>query len=143
MNDSKNDSKTDAAQTGTALDPVCGMTVTIATAKHRHEHAGKPYYFCSAGCAQKFAADAEGYLSGAKARTKMGQIAPASSMVQIQLGATAQYPPAKLAVVSATQPAPSSGVIYVCPMDPEVRQVGPGACPKCGMALEPETITAG
>jgi Cu+-exporting ATPase len=32
--------------------------------------------------------------------------------------------------------------MYVCPMDPEVRQQGPGACPKCGMALEPETISA-
>src|SRR5262249_15146819 len=31
--------------------------------------------------------------------------------------------------------------IYVCPMHPEVRQFGPGACPKCGMALEPETAT--
>jgi Cu+-exporting ATPase len=31
--------------------------------------------------------------------------------------------------------------IYVCPMHPEVRQAGPGACPKCGMALEPETTT--
>src|SRR5438270_13956794 len=28
--------------------------------------------------------------------------------------------------------------VYVCPMHPEVRQMGPGACPKCGMALEPE-----
>src|SRR5437762_7617042 len=31
--------------------------------------------------------------------------------------------------------------IYVCPMDPEVRQVGPGICPKCGMALEPEVAS--
>jgi P-type Cu+ transporter len=31
--------------------------------------------------------------------------------------------------------------IYTCPMDPEVRQIGPGACPKCGMALEPLTVT--
>ncbi|MGB9103530.1 MAG: YHS domain-containing protein, partial [Terriglobales bacterium] len=31
---------------------------------------------------------------------------------------------------------------YICPMDPEVRQQGPGACPKCGMALEPEMIAA-
>jgi Cu+-exporting ATPase len=31
---------------------------------------------------------------------------------------------------------------YICPMDPEVRQTGPGSCPKCGMALEPATITA-
>src|SRR5262245_5995218 len=31
-------------------------------------------------------------------------------------------------------------VEYTCPMDPEVRQIGPGACPKCGMALEPVNI---
>jgi ATPase, P-type (transporting), HAD superfamily, subfamily IC/heavy metal translocating P-type ATPase len=31
---------------------------------------------------------------------------------------------------------------YVCPMCPEVRQIGPGPCPQCGMALEPETLTA-
>ncbi|MDZ4803222.1 MAG: heavy metal translocating P-type ATPase [Bryobacteraceae bacterium] len=35
----------------------------------------------------------------------------------------------------------SANVEYTCPMDPEVRQMGPGACPKCGMALEPATIT--
>jgi Cu+-exporting ATPase len=32
--------------------------------------------------------------------------------------------------------------VYTCPMDPEVRQVGPGSCPKCGMALEPLEVTA-
>ena len=35
------------------------------------------------------------------------------------------------------------GTIYTCPMHPEIRQVGPGACPICGMALEPELVTAG
>ena len=35
-----------------------------------------------------------------------------------------------------------AGVIYTCPMHPQVRQVGPGVCPICGMALEPETVTA-
>jgi P-type Cu+ transporter len=39
------------------------------------------------------------------------------------------------------KPAPE-GTMYVCPMDPEVRQDRPGACPKCGMALEPELVTA-
>ena len=39
------------------------------------------------------------------------------------------------------QPAPA-GTIYTCPMHPEVRQIGPGACPICGMGLEPETVTA-
>jgi len=38
----------------------------------------------------------------------------------------------------AKAPAPvAAGAVYTCPMHPEVRQVGPGACPKCGMALEP------
>jgi Cu+-exporting ATPase len=35
----------------------------------------------------------------------------------------------------------ASTIMYTCPMHPEVRQMGPGSCPKCGMALEPETIT--
>ncbi len=34
-----------------------------------------------------------------------------------------------------------TGTLYTCPMDPEVRQVGPGSCPICGMALEPMTVT--
>ncbi len=40
---------------------------------------------------------------------------------------------------SAQSASAPSGVMYICPMDPEVRQLGPGSCPKCGMALEPET----
>jgi len=43
----------------------------------------------------------------------------------------------------ATEPAPVvPGTIYTCPMHPQIRQEGPGACPICGMALEPETVTA-
>jgi Cu+-exporting ATPase len=34
-----------------------------------------------------------------------------------------------------------AGTIYVCPMHPQIRQVGPGSCPICGMALEPEVMT--
>ena len=39
-------------------------------------------------------------------------------------------------------PAAGSGVMYTCPMHPEIRQPAPGSCPKCGMALEPETPVA-
>ncbi|MDP3404444.1 MAG: heavy metal translocating P-type ATPase [Brevundimonas sp.] len=45
----------------------------------------------------------------------------------------------------APKSAPASaapGTIYTCPMHPQIRQEGPGACPICGMALEPETVTA-
>jgi Cu+-exporting ATPase len=91
-------------------DPVCGMTVDPAAAKHRREHRGHTYYFCSAGCATKFAADPARYLD-------------------------------KEGPSSAAEPAPA-GTIYTCPMHPQIRQVGPGACPICGMALEPEVATA-
>ena len=51
---------------GGVLDPVCGMTVDPHTAKHRADHRGHTYYFCSAGCRAKFAADPQKYL-GARA----------------------------------------------------------------------------
>jgi P-type Cu+ transporter len=43
-----------------------------------------------------------------------------------------------LAAAPATAPAPA-GTVFICPMHPEIRQPGPGTCPICGMALEPET----
>jgi Cu+-exporting ATPase len=45
-------------------DPVCGMDVDPATAKHRHEHAGETYYFCGARCRERFAEEPEEWLSG-------------------------------------------------------------------------------
>ncbi|MFC3695384.1 heavy metal translocating P-type ATPase [Chenggangzhangella methanolivorans] len=92
-----------------AVDPVCGMSVTIEGARHSFEHKGETRYFCCNGCKTKFEADPDKYLAPKEARK---------------------------------QPEAPAGTIYVCPMDPEVRQVGPGACPKCGMALEPEVFSA-
>ncbi len=92
-----------------ATDPVCGMKVDPATSKHRVEHEGGTFHFCSASCRAKFVADPQRYL--------------------VQKAAT----PAALA---------AEGAIYTCPMHPEIRQVGPGSCPICGMALEPVEITA-
>src|SRR6476646_4818617 len=40
-------------------DPVCGMDVAPATAKYKFDHAGQSYFFCSAGCLEKFRADPE------------------------------------------------------------------------------------
>ncbi len=50
---------------GSTFDPVCGMTVDPHTTPHRHSYRGAPYYFCSAGCRSKFAADPEKYLANA------------------------------------------------------------------------------
>jgi len=91
-----------------AKDPVCGMSVDPHKTQHRAERAGRPYYFCSAGCRTKFLADPERYLSPAEAKAE--PVRP--------------------------------DAIYTCPMHPEIRQVGPGSCPICGMALEPLDVTA-
>lgn len=54
--------------------------------------------------------------------------------------------PEKYLKKAVAPPAPAkpgaSDVIYTCPMHPQIRQKGPGSCPICGMALEPETVTA-
>jgi Cu+-exporting ATPase len=52
------------------IDPVCGMTVDPHTTPHRHSHAGRTYYFCSAGCRTKFAADSGKYLADDARKTE-------------------------------------------------------------------------
>jgi Cu+-exporting ATPase len=140
-------------------DPVCGMTVDAERAAARVEHSGKTYYFCCAGCANKFGADPEKYLS-AQAPAQMGLGAPlvqlgggkAASGVSARAGAGAASAavrapaaePEDLRVFESprlNQTARTND--YTCPMDPEVHQDHPGACPKCGMALEPALPMAG
>ncbi len=94
-------------------DPVCGMEVTTDKAGGGSaEHAGTTYWFCSPSCRAKFVAKPSKYVASDPA-------SPAST-------------PA-----CAPKAADTDTRIYTCPMHPEVRQVGPGSCPKCGMALEP------
>jgi len=101
----------------------------VATA----EHAGKKYYFCCKGCADKFRADPEKYLKPM----------PSAGGPLIQLGAmTPASPVAPPVALPVAPPSPETGAVYVCPMDPEVRASNPGSCPKCGMALEPEVPVA-
>ncbi|WP_256372059.1 MULTISPECIES: heavy metal translocating P-type ATPase [Bradyrhizobium] len=88
------------------MDPVCGMKVNRATAKHRFTYKDEEYLFCSGRCRERFEAEPEKFLKPREAEP----------------------------------PAPA-GTIYTCPMHPEVRQVGPGSCPICGMALEPEQVS--
>ena len=114
----------------TVLDPVCGMFVDPQKARGSAEYQGKKYFFCSPGCAQRFQASPERYLSAAK---------PASPLVQSGVIAPAKTP-APPAKGSASQAVESPSAVYVCPMDPEVREPRPGPCPKCGMALEPEGV---
>ncbi len=103
-----------------ATDPVCGMQVATTSPRHA-DHDGTRYWFCCDGCRDKFRADPDKYLA------KAGSPHAAHGRVHHPHGDAPALP----------QKAPA-GTIYTCPMHPEVRQVGPGHCPKCGMALEPE-----
>lgn len=47
----------------TAVDPICGMTVKVAGARHQAEHAGQTFYFCCAGCRERFVADPQRYAT--------------------------------------------------------------------------------
>ena len=116
-------------------DPVCGMTVDPSRAKATLEHAGKMYYFCCGGCKEKFSADPAKYL---RPKTIVG-IAPMAAH-PAQIASDTARSPLKPVVNIEASPGAASKLAwneYTCPMDPEVRQQGPGDCPKCGMALEP------
>ncbi|HTS20854.1 MAG TPA: heavy metal translocating P-type ATPase [Casimicrobiaceae bacterium] len=141
-----------------AIDPVCGMRVRPDT-PHRHSFEGREYLFCCAGCLSRFRASPREYLdrpaAAPTARIGVGEIGrgrPASRP------ANAAPPPAHgrshtvrvdvAQIARGHAPAgradaapPPGAASYTCPMHPEIRQAGPGHCPICGMALEPEMPT--
>ena len=93
-------------------DPVCGMTVNPDKAAGSSEYQGTTYWFCSKSCLAKFEANPGAYLEAA--------VKPAPAPVPAAAAASSEY---------------------TCPMHPEIVRDGPGACPICGMALEPRTVT--
>ena len=96
-----------------ATDPVCGMDVNRAQPRGGSaEAAGTRSFFCSPRCLDRFVAAPEAFLSGGPAG--MEPVAPAAP--------------------------PGAEVVWVCPMDPEVREKEPVPCPVCGMALEPLAV---
>ena len=52
-----------AQEAAQAIDPVCGMSVDIATAVHHTEHGGRMYYFCCAHCQHSFEKEPQRYLA--------------------------------------------------------------------------------
>jgi P-type Cu+ transporter len=95
-----------------AVDPVCGMSVATENNPRNYAYRGTTYYFCSDGCLQKFRAAPDQFIDRAEHAA----------------------PP--------TAPPPGANIEYTCPMHPQIVRPGPGACPICGMALEPRTLTA-
>jgi len=90
-------------------DPVCGMAVSPGDEADRVEHEGTDYLFCSTDCAENLRVDPPRHPTD----------------------------PGASEDANASKRDGPKDAIYTCPMHPEVRQVGPGDCPKCGMALEP------
>ncbi|HUC63229.1 MAG TPA: heavy metal translocating P-type ATPase [Alphaproteobacteria bacterium] len=99
--------------TSPARDPVCGMAVDAAAAPAEAFSGGERYVFCCAGCRDAFLAEPARYL------------APSAT------------PPVTQRPFAAATP-----TLWTCPMHPELRANAPGACPICGMALEPAMPSA-
>ena len=120
----------------TLKDPVCGMAVTPESPFHQI-HDGADYWFCSEFCEKKFEQDPEAYAGQAHATQDHGHDEPPAHRGPADScdGHVCTTSPEQLR--SAIP-----GVKYTCPMHPEIVQDGPGACPKCGMALEPMGVPA-
>jgi Cu+-exporting ATPase len=113
-----------------ARDPVCGMNVDPLKAAAESKHAGKTYYFCSVGCAKRFSKEPEKFLA-----------TPGTAGMIHGHSAVKLSPQQELITPSLTPAIPANkNVRYTCPMHPEIVQIGPGVCPKCGMALEPMDV---
>ncbi|HEX9308469.1 MAG TPA: heavy metal translocating P-type ATPase [Anaeromyxobacter sp.] len=98
-----------------AFDPVCGMEVNPKAPKGGQlEHGGRRFYFCNPKCLAKFSSDPGAYLAHGPGGVPRDAAPPAAP--------------------------PGAEVVWVCPMDPEVREKEPVPCPICGMALEPLVV---
>jgi P-type Cu+ transporter len=135
-----------------AIDPVCGMKVDPAKARHTFLHDGVTYYFCCDGCRNMFAADPAKYLKSGARTHGTGHASHAGHSSHAEHaghgGHTAHGDHGTHAGHAAHHAyghdahavdARHAAGVYTCPMHPEVVQDHPGDCPKCGMALEART----
>ncbi|WP_425577446.1 heavy metal translocating P-type ATPase [Nocardioides endophyticus] len=100
-------------------DPVCGMAIDPTSGGPTADHDGQAFHFCSPGCQDRFVADPDSYAAASHNHADGHGHGPAAATSEDGVGAE-----------------------YTCPMHPQIRQIGPGTCPICGMALEPVTVAA-
>ena len=144
-----------------ATDPVCGMSVDPMKAAGQAEHEGVRYYFCSTHCQHKFSEAPDRFISKVPGKTVKDPVCgmtvqPAAVAARAEHGGATYYfcsdhcqhkftaNPDRYLGASAKAPdvsAKREGATYTCPMHPEVREPKPGACPDCGMALEPAEVS--
>src|SRR2546430_3686203 len=138
-------------------DPVCGMSVVPEKAAATVEFEGKKYFFCAKSCAAKFEKEPKRYLAGKMPEgmhgagqghagglhsiggMKTGSAEPIKKSGDGSGGDLAEN--GRLQKAGPTTPS-GAGIRYTCPMHPEIVRMGPGSCPKCGMALEPMDVVA-
>ncbi|MCI0333188.1 MAG: heavy metal translocating P-type ATPase [Planctomycetes bacterium] len=113
-----------------AIDPICGMTVDERSAISA-DRDGDTFYFCSEHCRRKF-------LAGETGRGHAEHHPP--ELVTLGPPPTLDSPLGR--ELGAKRRPATFDTVYTCPMHPEIEQDHPGACPKCGMALEPKTVSA-
>src|ERR1700757_5282181 len=101
------------------------MTVDPALAKHNLQHEGKTYYFCCGHCAEKFRTEPGKFLHRAPMKPAPTFIMPGLAKPG-PLGALSHQVPE--APAQRKREVELDSPFYVCPMCPEVRQVGPGPC---------------
>lgn len=108
----------------TAIDPICGMTVTTSSPL-RAERDGQTYYFCCDHCRKTFTEQSG--PAQPLIQLSAGKGIPLQNVARQEHGIHKHGP-------TATRPEPASR--YYCPMCPGVESDLPGDCPRCGMALE-------
>ncbi len=136
-------------------DPVCGMKVS-SDSKLYYQYEDQTFHFCSDHCLHKFEDNPETYLNSSDSVSLTDPVCGMSVTEDSEfnydhknityrfcsehcLDKFKQKPEACLEKLKspADISAMDKNVMYTCPMDPEIEQLGPGTCPKCGMALEP------
>ncbi len=148
--------KVDHAITTEQHDPVCGISVTNDTKFHTM-HKDATYQFCSENCLHKFEKNPDEYLKDPEEQHDpvCGMMVTDENKLHVEhknktyrfcsencLHKFEKNPQEYLDKKTQTESDDNAGddATYTCPMHPEVEQQGPGACPKCGMALEPKGV---
>ena len=146
--------KPQASGEAVVRDPVCGMTVDPDAGKPTAGHAGHIYHFCSASCQGKFQKEPEKYLTATdpvcgmkvdRATAKHFARHEGRGFYFCSAGCKAKFEAAPQKYLDdrpVPEPMPE-GTQYTCPMHPEIVRDKPGACPICGMALEPMGVPTG
>ena len=138
-------------------DPVCGMMAKTDGSKPTSRVGERDFFFCGNGCKTKFDAETDFYLTRTAkdlvcgmdvnvANAKYALRHNKKSYYFCSAGCETKFEKEPERYTGETPPPPAAPLpedtIYTCPMDPEIRQIGPGTCPICGMALEPDMPSA-